>query len=229
MRSRPLELREQFIAVLGHDLRNPLTSVNMGADSLLRRPLGESERKTVERIRASGRRMSSLVADLLDFARAKLGAGVGLALEDVADLGGALRHVVAELESAHPDREVRLTIDCAGPVRCDRERLGQLLSNLVANALEHGAPDRPVDVRVVRSGDRLELSVQNEGAPISWETRARLFRPYSRGDHGDREGLGLGLYIASEIAKAHGGSLEVRSSAAEGTRFSASLPVAPVR
>lgn len=219
------EIREQFIAVLGHDLRNPLSSVSMGAELLLRSPLGDQERKTVERIAGSGRRMTALVSDLLDFARAKLGAGIGLTIEEVTDLEGALRHVVDELQSAHPERELRFFIETVGAIRCDRERVCQLVSNLVANALEHGAAHRPVDVRVQQSAAGLQIAVQNQGTPIPPETLPLLFRPYSRGGaQGPSQGLGLGLYIASEIARAHGGTLEVQSNAEDGTRFTFSLP-----
>ena len=220
------EIREQFIAVLGHDLRTPLSSVTMGADVLLRQSLPEPQRKTVERIRASGRRMSALVSDLLDFARARLGAGIGLQVGEVRDLEAALRHVVDELRSAHPAREIRFTSDTARPIGCDKERVCQLLSNLVANAIEHGAVDRPVEVRVEQSATALQISVQNAGEPIAAEAMTRLFRPYSRGGQGQgsSQGLGLGLYIASEIAHAHGGTLVASSSAAEGTRFTFTLP-----
>ena len=220
------EIREQFIAVLGHDLRNPLSSVTMGADLLLRQPLPEPQRKTVERIRSSGRRMSALVSDLLDFARARLGAGIGLNVGEVRDLESALRHVVDELQSTHPAREVRFTSDMAGPIWCDKERVCQLLSNLVANAIEHGAAERPVEVRVQQSTKVLQISVQNAGEPIAAETMPRLFRPYSRGGQGQGslQGLGLGLYIASEIAQAHAGRLDVSSDAVAGTRFTFTLP-----
>ncbi len=221
------EIREQFIAVLGHDLRNPLSSVTMGADLLLRQSLPEPQRKTVERIRSSGRRMSALVSDLLDFARARLGAGIGLNVGEVRDLELALRHVVDELQSTHPAREIRFTSDMAGPIWCDKERVCQLLSNLVANAIEHGAAERPVEVRVRQSKKVLQISVQNAGEPIAAETMGRLFRPYSRGgqDQGSLQGLGLGLYIASEIAQAHAGRLDVSSDAVDGTRFTFTLPI----
>jgi hypothetical protein len=217
------QLREQFIAVLGHDLRNPLSSVNMGAELLLREPLADRQRNTVERIWSSGRRMSGLVGHLLDFARARLGGGIGLALADVTDLDSALRHVVAELQSVHPRRELRFSSEIAGRVRCDRERVAQLLSNLVANAIEHGATDRPIDVQVRQSGSGLRIAVRNDGPPIPGATIPLLFRPYSRGGRESPKGLGLGLYIASEIAKAHGGTLTVRSNADEGTVFTFAL------
>jgi sigma-B regulation protein RsbU (phosphoserine phosphatase) len=219
------ELREQFIAVLGHDLRNPLSSVVVGAETLLRRSLDDAARSTVQRIVASGRRMSGLVSDLLDFARARLGSGIGVSPSDVSDLATSLRHVIAELEGAHAERTIVASIEISGTIRCDRDRIGQLLSNLLANALEHGSSDSPVGVRIAQSQDQLTIAVHNQGLPIPAATIPLLFRPYSRGGPGSRNGLGLGLYIAHEIAKAHHGRLDVSSAAETGTTFTLSLPL----
>ena len=216
------QLREQFIAVLGHDLRNPLSSVNVGADLLLKGELPEKARKTVQRIRASGHRMSLLVSDLMDFARARLGSGLGISLRNVEDVTAALRQVVAEVESAHPERTIVLSLDIEGAIRCDVERLGQLVSNLVSNAVHHGAPDRPIRVEAIGGQGGLRLAVSNEGPPIAADALPRLFQPYVRGT-GDQKGLGLGLYIVNEIAKGHGGTLDV-SSTADGTTFTFVLP-----
>ncbi|WP_257462539.1 GAF domain-containing sensor histidine kinase [Archangium lipolyticum] len=218
------ELREQFIAVLGHDLRNPLSSVLMGADTLLRAQLAERESRIVRRIRESSRRMSRLVDDVMDFARAKLGGGISLSMAPVDDLAVSLRHIVSELESAHPERIIRFAADECTGVLCDRERVGQLLSNLVANALEHGESGEPVDVQLRRTADSVVLTVTNRGAPIPPETIPLLFRPYRRGPAGHpRTGLGLGLYIVSEIARAHGGTIDVASSREQGTAFTFTL------
>jgi sigma-B regulation protein RsbU (phosphoserine phosphatase) len=224
------QLREQFIAVLSHDLRNPLASVAMTTASLLRRPLSDADRKSVDRIRGSVRRMATMVTDLLDFTRAKLGSGLGVVMAEVTDLDSTLRHVVSELEQANPQRTVNVTIEPLGTVRCDSQRLGQLLSNLVANALIHGAPDQPIDVRAWRSaarhGETLVIEVHNQGAPISESVRERLFQPYTRGSPGSPQGLGLGLYIVEQISNAHGAALDVESTAESGTRFRFTLPVA---
>ncbi len=224
------QLREQFIAVLSHDLRNPLASVAMTTASLLRRPLSDGDRKSVERIRRSVRRMSTMVTDLLDFTRAKLGSGLGVVMAEVTDLESTLRHVVSELEQANPKRTVNVTIGPLGSVRCDSQRLGQLLSNLVANALMHGAPDQPIDVRAwrsaVRHGETLVIEVHNQGVPISERVRERLFQPYTRGSPGSPQGLGLGLYIVEQISNAHGAAVDVESTAESGTRFRFTLPVA---
>ncbi len=225
------EYRERFIAVLGHDLRAPLTSVRIIAEALLHRPLADPERTSVERIRGSVRRMTSMVTDLLDLARAKLGDGIGVALTEVTDLHSTLRDVVSELEHANPGRKVSVDIGPLGAVHCDRERLGQLLSNLVANALVHGDPHRPVDVRAERRagahGEALVVAVHNEGTPIAESIRERLFEPYTRIGDGSSQGLGLGLYIVKQISDAHGGALDVTSTAEQGTEFRFTLPLAP--
>ena len=224
------QLREQFVAVLSHDLRTPLASVGVSTEALLRRSLADADRRSVERIRTSVRRMATMVTDLLDFTRAKLGSGLGVVMAEVTDLDKTLRHVVSELEQANPHRTVNLNIGPIGTVRCDGERLGQLVSNLLANALVHGAPDRPVDVRAERSagpdGDALLIEVRNQGPAISANVRERLFQPYTRGDLGSPQGLGLGLYIVKQISDAHGGSLAVESTPENGTRFLFTLPVA---
>ncbi|MDB5945474.1 MAG: histidine kinase, partial [Ramlibacter sp.] len=219
------ELREQFIAVLGHDLRNPLAAVSATAELL---EYGRREPELVEmgrRLQAATRRMARLIDDVLDFARGRLGAGMGVSLAPVGDLPVALREVVAELRAANPRREVLAGYAVEGTVLCDRARVQQLLSNLVSNALTHGAPDWPVAVRVAIDGDALVLEVSNRGKPISPGNLARVFEPYWRpASSQPGGGLGLGLYICSQIVRAHGGTLQVTSSAEEGTRFSARLP-----
>lgn len=221
------EFREQFIAVLGHDLRNPLAAVDAGAKLLLKRPLDERSTAIVTLVQRSCTRMGGLIGNLLDFARGRLGGG--LALNRVAEtrLGDSLEQVVAELRAAWPERAIRTETALDRPVFCDRDRVAQLFSNLLANALAHGAADGPITVEA-RSGDEgFELSVANPGTPIPPQTIERLFRPFSRRADGlPQAGLGLGLYIASEIARAHGGALSVTSTEAE-TRFTFRMPAGP--
>ncbi|MGJ7485209.1 GAF domain-containing sensor histidine kinase [Variovorax sp. LT2P21] len=219
------ELREQFIAVLGHDLRNPLAAVGATAQLLSRRTEPELVRLGT-RLDATTRRMSQLINDVLDLARSRLGAGMGVVLEETTDLAAALNDVVFELREAHPQRRIDVDIAIACAVRCDRGRLQQLLSNLLGNALTYGAVDRPVRVSASVEGDVLVLVVANEGAPIAPGDLARVFEPYWRPlTSKPGGGLGLGLYICAQIAMAHGGAMRVESSAESGTAFSARLPV----
>ncbi len=220
---RIAELREQFIAVLGHDLRNPLAAIDAGATLLLHTPLDDKAIQIAGQIKTSVGRMAGLIADVLDFARARLGSGLALTRRQTP-LEPTLEHVIAELRVSHPARTIEAAFDLAQPVDCDPDRLGQLLSNLVANALTHGAADTPVRVRAATIGDMLELSVSNSGDPIPPAALERLFQPFERGAvRRTREGLGLGLYIAAEIARAHGGTIDVKSSA-ETTTFTFRMP-----
>ena len=211
-------LREQFIAVLGHDLRDPIAAVSAGLGLLARHPADERNPAILDQMRRSCRRMATLVDDILDLAR----GGIAVRRQRAA-LDGLLQDLLGELRSAHPDRVIEAAIDLADPVCCDPRRIGQLVSNLLANALVHGAQDRPVRLTARGRDGGLTLAVANEGRPIPPATRARLFQPFSRDADGPRAGLGLGLYVAAEIARAHGGSLGVASDEAA-TVFTLVLP-----
>jgi signal transduction histidine kinase len=220
------ELREQFIAVLGHDLRNPLAAVGATAELMVRSSAEPQMIALSTRLRATARRMSRLIDDVLDFARGRLGSGIGIEAQEVPDLASYLRDVVAELREAHPERTVIECITIDRAVRCDRGRLQQLLSNLLGNALTYGAADRPVVVSATIDAQALVLAVANEGDPIAPENLALVFEPYWRPRSSKPGGgLGLGLYIGAQIARAHGGELTVRSSSDAGTVFEARLPI----
>jgi signal transduction histidine kinase len=221
------ELREQFIAVLGHDLRNPLAAVSATAQLLERRSTQPDLVSMGRRLQAVSRRMSHLIDDVMDFARGRLGAGIGGTLSLVDDLEVALRDVIAELRDANASRTVVEQVTVEVPVFCDRGRIQQLLSNLISNAIQHGASEFPVRVQVWVEASELRLSVCNHGEPIPADHLDKVFEPFWRPEGDDRGGgLGLGLYICSEIVKAHHGRLEVSSSTSLGTCFTASLPVA---
>lgn len=216
-------LREEFIAVIGHDLRNPLQTLGTGVNVLGRSP--ERSAAILPLMQNSLRRMTGLVDNLLDFARGRLGGGMLLADRRQEDLRPELQHVVDELALAWPGRRIEYREELAATVPCDRSRIAQLLSNLLANALKYGDTEAPVRVVARSDGHGLELSVANGGRPIPPEVRQRLFEPYFRGTShaGSQEGLGLGLYIVFEIARAHGGTVDVVSDEAE-TRFTFRLP-----
>lgn len=216
------KLREEFIAVLGHDLRGPLQTVQTAAAVLAQSP--ERGAAMLPLMQRSVRRMAELIGNLMDFARGRLGGGLSLAPGRQDDLAEHLRHVVAEHAAAAPQQQLQFDADLRVPVVCDADRIGQLLSNLLANALRYGDPLQPVRVRARSDAAGFELSVANGGAPIPPEVRQRLFQPYVRGAaHGSSEGLGLGLYIVTEIARAHGGSVDLSSDEQE-TRFTFRLP-----
>ncbi|RYE69791.1 MAG: GAF domain-containing sensor histidine kinase [Rhizobiaceae bacterium] len=216
--------REQFIAVLGHDIRNPLASVQAGISMLRRRPDEERTDLVLDRMQASVNRMARLVDDILDFSRGRLGEGVPLNFAQT-DIAALVRQVVDELASNHPDRSLLIEEEAQVSVACDPQRMGQLVSNLVANAVTHGDSGEPVRVGSRTSGYDLEIYIVNSGNEISEDVREKLFQPFQRGGQNDSnsEGLGLGLYIASVIAKAHEGALEVRSTPLE-TRFTFTMP-----
>lgn len=219
------DLREQFIAVLGHDLRNPLSAVSTTAELLLRRPEPDVNRLGA-RLKTTSRRMGKLIDDVLDFARGRMGTGIGVVMTVEPDMAQAFLDVVDELRQAHPAREIQTDLEIPQPLRCDRGRLQQLLSNLIGNALTYGAADVPVVVSAVLNEGSLLLTVANGGKPIAPENLSQVFKPYWRPNTSKPGGgLGLGLYICTEIAKAHGGQMEVSSSAAAGTVFGARLPI----
>jgi sigma-B regulation protein RsbU (phosphoserine phosphatase) len=213
------ELREQFIAVLGHDLRNPLASIG-GASRLLRgEALSEKGMRVLALMDGSVLRMAGLIDNLMDFARGRLGGGFALVRNADAPLEPTLQQVVEELRASTPDHTILTDFTLAEPIDCDRPRLAQMISNLLSNAVTHGAPDAPVRLSASTHDGVLELSVSNSGEPIAPAMIDRLFQPFFRGeDRSSQQGLGLGLHIASEIAKAHGGTLTATSSVEE-TRF----------
>jgi signal transduction histidine kinase len=219
------ELRDQFIAVLGHDLRNPLASIDAGARLLLRTPLNEKAADIVSMMQSSVSRMSGLIGHVLDFARGRLGGGFVLDRHPDAPLAALLDQVIAECRVSTPDRRIETHIALDRPIDGDAPRIAQLFSNILGNALTHGAPHTPIRVRATTHADTFELSVANAGEPIPAAALERLFQPFSRGAvRPNQQGLGLGLYIASEIARAHGGTLDVDSSSEE-TRFTFRMPL----
>jgi signal transduction histidine kinase len=219
--------REQFLAILGHDLRNPLSAIIMGASLMTQsETLNDRQSRVATRIRNSADRMSRLVDDLLDLTRTHLGSGIPI-VRAPTDLLEVCQQVVAECEGASPGQTFRFKP--SGDLRgdWDSDRLAQVLSNLMGNAVQHGDPNRPVDLTAKGEDTEVVLEVHNEGAPIPPDALATIFEPMVRhpsveSDHSNS--LGLGLYIAREVILAHGGELKVSSSARDGTLFVVRLP-----
>lgn len=217
-------LRDQFIAILGHDLRNPLASINSGVRLLSRAELDERSRGIIGLIQGSVVRMSGLIDNMLDYARGTLGGGIEIRSQPTAGLEAALMQVVDEVRMAHPDQRFAVTMNLAGGIDCDEARLAQLLSNLLSNALTHGAVGGPVSIDANDDGGVLSLTVSNPADPFPDEFKARLFKPFSRlGPEQSTKSLGLGLFIADEIAKAHGGRMTFEERGGE-ARFTFTMP-----
>ena len=217
-------LREEFLAVLGHDLRNPLAAIVSGTRLLEREATSERARETTALMQASVRRMSGLIDNLLDLAQGRLGGGIPVEITRCERLKDEFEQVLDELR-ATTESEIRLSYDVDGPTACDPRRMGQLLSNLVGNALSHGIKGTPVTVEATRADGQFRLSVANRGDPIPPDVLGSLFEPFFRGGGAhSANGLGLGLYISAEIARAHGGGLSAKSSAGE-TRFTMTMPL----
>ncbi|APD91373.1 HAMP domain-containing histidine kinase [Alteromonas mediterranea] len=229
-------LQEQYIAILGHDIRTPLSSIQIGI-SFLDDVIKDSEIastvqvpvfKAVSRMKNSVQRMSRLIEDTMDFTHTRVGQGLPVKLAVSNNLSQQINYTVEELAAAYPKSSIRIHVDITRPLICDDKRICQLLSNLLKNALIHGDLSYPVYVKVLTNSNDFILSVQNSGAPISDDSKARLFQPFWRKESNrQNEGLGLGLFIASEIAKAHKGTLGVNSDY-NGTEFTLRFPLQTV-
>ena len=222
--------RELFLAVLSHDLRTPLGTVMMSAEMLVHdQSLNSRAASLAARIVKSGDRISRMVEDLLDFTRSRLGVRLPITVSR-CELGQLVRQTIEELALAHADADLREECEEDLWGEWDPSRLCQMLSNLVGNALQHGDAGKPVEVVAAHVGDDVVISIHNEGAPIPAEAISQVFEPLMRGNaqEGERRGrqqsLGLGLYIARQIARAHGGDIEAASSAEAGTTFTIRLP-----
>jgi signal transduction histidine kinase len=210
-------LKDRFIGILGHDLRNPLTAITNSAHLLLRSPeLSEKHRNSAARVLRASERMAQMIRDVLDFTRGQLGGGIPIEPAD-ANLAEICHRVVDETKAVHPQREIVLATrgDLGG--RWDGPRLEQVVSNLVGNAVHHG--QGRILVEAIGEEREVVLRVRNGGPPIPAEELPTIFEPFRQGPGPRRktEGLGLGLYIVKEIVRAHGGTVQVQSTADEGT------------
>ena len=222
--------RDLFLAILSHDLRNPLNSIAMSAALLPRLgpPVPEAL-GVVSQIATSAEVMARMISDLLDYTRTRLGAGMPVS-PTAMNLDALCRALFDEFRTAHPGRTIRFQSagDLSG--EWDADRLRQAISNLVGNALQHGGKGASVELRLDGSGSEVEVVISNDGPPIPPGELARIFDPLVRGSSAEhpkanRPGsIGLGLYIAREVARSHGGSIDVTSSADAGTAFTMRLP-----
>ena len=220
-------LRDQFISILGHDLRNPLSAITFSSEMLSSEgKLDDESLSLVNIIRKSAHRMNGLIKNILDFARGKMGGGIALNRNHSSSLGDALRHVVDEQLTSNPDRRINVDIRLEEPVYCDEGRISQLFSNLISNAVSYGDPEEPVIVEAFNRENELIISVSNTGEKIPDHILQRLFLPFAHGmdKRPGQQGLGLGLYIASEIARAHAGQIEVESDEKQ-TKFVLRMPL----
>lgn len=221
-----VEFGERIRGVLGHDLRNPLGVVVASASLLQATPLAPQQQRAVARIQSAAQRISRMTHDLLDYTRARVGGGIPITRRP-ADAGQIARQVVDEAQVLGADRPIEFSAEGELAGEWDADRINQALWNLLDNALRYGAPDQPIAVRANGSDTHVSLSVLNRGPPIPPETLPFLFEPFRRGSRtpaGRGAGLGLGLYIVGEIARAHAGELRARSSAEDGTIFELILP-----
>ena len=222
--------RERFIAILAHDLRNPLHAVFANGDLLERKITDPALSAAASRIKTNVRRMSSLIDDLLDFARSHLGRGIGLQLTDEQNVQARLNEVVQEFQDAQPHRKIIAHISIGRSVRCDIRRVQQVVSNLLGNALTHGRSSSPITITAMADTQDLVVQVWNAGEPIPAEYLDTIFEPFSRPAGGNsHEGLGLGLHICAAIVRAHEGRIAVTSSKEEGTEITARFPLGVAR
>lgn len=216
--------QEQFIAILAQDLRNPVSALIAGLRMMERHKIDVQAMSLVGLMRASVNRMALLIENLLDQARKRSGGGIIIERAPTHDLAASLHQIIGELQAVAPDQPIKAEIDLPLPICCDIPRVSQLFSNLLGNAVTHGPEGVPIKVSATVTDDVFVLSVANGGAKIPDAMLPNLFMPFERGgDRPSREGLGLGLFIASEIAAGHGGTLTVASRDDE-TIFTFQMP-----
>jgi hypothetical protein len=215
--------RHLLLGVLTHDMRSPLQAIQMTATHLARISAGSDVSDAARRLIGSGGRLQALLDDMVDFARTNLGVGISIVRSDV-DVGALCADTIEEVRDSHPDARLEFSVvgECRG--WWDGKRVQQLLSNLVVNAIHYGARDEAVRIAIKGGAADICIEVANRGPPIDPATLSQIFEPLKRGmSRDDQPGLGLGLYIVCEVAKAHGGTAEARSDPNE-TVFSVRLP-----
>jgi sigma-B regulation protein RsbU (phosphoserine phosphatase) len=214
---------ELMVAIASHDLKTPLTAISLGSQVLARNPRTASEARIVGHIQASADRAERMIRDLLDFTQVKVGRGIRIVAKP-ADFHAVVEKSVEELRVAFPQARLEYHKVGSGQACVDSDRAQQVVGNLIANSITYGDPARPVTVISTVRDHHASLSVHNFGPPIPEALRDALFEPMVRGDaQGDRRSVGLGLFIVREIIHAHGGTVTVTSSEAQGTTFTATF------
>lgn len=224
-RTETLRLNEMFVAILGHDLRNPLGAVMMAATLIQRAYRDDAAQKASQQIINSSKRMAKLIENMLDLARARLAGGIALGREEVR-LGEVVQRVLLEYEATYPRSTIQLQVEGDDAGHWDAERLAQVVANILGNALQHGAVHGPVCLHIDgRDEGEIRLKVSNQGV-IPASLLPAIFDPFRGGERtgGRSEGLGLGLYIAREIVDAHGGKIGVVSNDESQTVVTIALP-----
>jgi light-regulated signal transduction histidine kinase (bacteriophytochrome) len=225
--------RAQLLAMLGHDLRDPLHSINMAGMVLEKTDAGERSGTLGRRIQSSSNRMQRMIGQVLDMSRIERGMTLGVDLVAV-DLAALVEDLVEEARLSYPTIVYDLRIESGATVLADSARIGQVLSNLLSNARHHGEPNQPIGIRLWIDAGQAAVSIANAGAAIPPEIESGLFNPFKRGSMSNprnRTGMGLGLYIAQQIAREHQGDISyVHEETGAGGRvvFTARLPLAPV-
>ncbi|WP_395843055.1 PAS domain-containing protein [Archangium violaceum] len=225
---RRAEFEQQLIGIVSHDLRNPIGAITLAAATLLRRAgLNERQSMAISRIVSSAERASRMIRDLLDFTQVRSGGGLRIEPKPL-ELNDFVHQVADEVQLAHPERELIVECQDDTQVEWDADRMAQVLTNLLSNAVRYAHEGTRVTVRARRQDEQILLSVHNQGEPIAEEVRPRLFQPLTQGpgqrDHAGRS-IGLGLFIVDQILRAHGGTIEVHSTREQGTTFTARLPL----
>jgi signal transduction histidine kinase len=222
--------RDIFLAILGHDLRAPLQAISMSSEVLMRKAgLGDAEMAYIKRIKSSSKHMATMVKDLLEFVRSRLGVTLPIERKPM-EMTVACRDAIDEASAGHPDCDPVFTTSGDTQGDWDRARIDQMLQNLIGNALQHGAATHKISVSLVGGENHVSLSVHNDGEPIAEEAIGSIFDPLVRtlneeaGTNNPSTSLGLGLFIVKEVVNAHGGSITVTSNFGDGTTFTVVLP-----
>lgn len=215
--------RDQFIGILSHDLRSPLSAITAGA-ALLAASANDDQRqgRIAARILNSAQRMERMIGDLLDFTRTRLGGAIPLKLVRT-DLQQLCEEVLLEVQAAHPQAIVHFSASGNLTGEWDSDRLAQVVSNVLGNAIQHG-DGGPISLKANGADESVTFSVHNGGNPIPLAAQASIFEPLARGGSDATQSIGLGLFIARAIVTAHGGEIRVRSAPGFGTTFEVLLP-----